>query len=427
MNAMTLSGRLSHLVAALTGSTPKMTAESQMTAEELLLRRYGMSDATFGPQVNRANILSYPPMFRCVNLVSGVIAWMISEGHLSVVDNNGDRVKSRRARRAVDIMTGLPNGREASDTFWKDAGNDYAIWGNSLLAIRRDSMFVPFGFERLSPRTATITQGSDIGNRMYTATVADDFNQRVDVYDRRDVIHSRWGRLGDSGPNELQFGMAQPPVTLMSRAIRIGIAAEIYTGTYFANDGGLKSKVAIGFDEDLNEEQMNLIDQQVDLYMKSRRPLTMPSKPRFTLLNESPQDAETSSLREMQVQETCRIYGVPSLLNGLNVTNWGQGIAELGRLAYRFGFRDHVSAMLAGCREVLLDPGHRFRVNEMILSRGAPKDFAGLIRTVQGDDKHDAILTETEIRQALGYTREPDGELRKATGSMNVNPPGNVQ
>ena len=116
------------------------------------------------------------------------------------------------------------------------------------------------------------------------------------------------------------------------------------------------------------------------------------------------------------------MYGIPAPLLNVQVTNWGRGIAELARLFYQFGGRYHLSAFLGAWRQVLLAPGERFRINEAVVTRGAPRELAGLIRVLQGDAQREALGTRQELRELAGLQREADDAPIDAPGGQPTPP-----
>ena len=120
----------------------------------------------------------------------------------------------------------------------------------------------------------------------------------------------------------------------------------------------------------LNKPQRDEVLQWVQKFSKSREPLvTFGGK--STKIEDSPQDSEARGLREFQVQEIAKVYGVPAPLLGVDVTEWGQGIEQLAKLFWRFGARQHLERFLAPFQNRLLRPGDRFHVDTTDLSEAA--------------------------------------------------------
>lgn len=374
--------------------------------------------------IRNARAVSYGAVFRAVTLTAQSISWLITEGHLRVVRLDGTEIKNGRTRRVLDLMAGMPDGIRPAETLWADAGADYSIFGNGLAAVRRDSMFQPVGLRLLDANGAYTTEGRQ-GSLMYTAAPAYSNNRAYEDYTARDIIHARWPLMGSSASsvNGQRLSMAESPLRLLDREIRIGIAADAFVLDYFSEGkGGIKSKIAIGIKGTLNDEQVAKQEQIIQKYMAGRGPLIALGDPTFTHINESPSDAETSELRKRQSISTGRIFGIPAPLMSEEGSTWGSGIDALIRGYWRFGLRNHLGSFLAGARIALLGRNEKFAINEMLLHRGDPKSMATLINAVRGDAQRDAIWTGEEIREFTGASAEPEGTLRLATGRQPQQP-----
>ncbi|MCY4535193.1 MAG: phage portal protein [Bryobacterales bacterium] len=368
----------------------------------------GFGDLRTNPLVARERALAYPPLFRCVNLIASTLGWLIGEGHITIVDMNGEKVDNRRSKHILDLICGVPDGRTASETFWADVGIDYGVWGNSCLAITRNSSYEPIALHRINQQTIQVDQGSTM-NRVYEGSLSEDWASVYRSWAEADIAHPRWPHTSPYNSG-YRWGMAESPVRLLDRTIRTGIAAGIFTENYFSTEGSLKSKLAIGF-KNATTAQVKEIDAQIDNYMTSQRPLTLGDDPTFHMIKESPSDADTLALREFQVNATGSIYGMPSVLLNQNLTSWGQGIAELGRLAWQFGLRGHVAAVLSGLRPRLLLRGQRFMVSGLPITSGNPKDLSGLIRILAGHAQPAPLATRDELRKLAGLSKTLDGKM----------------
>lgn len=404
---------LGKTVLGLIGLAPKQMVTSQSSDADLaahFLEHYGFGGFGTDTDLNNANALSYPPLFRCNRIISGILGWLISEGHVSIVNLDGDIVDNRRTRKVLDLLMGVPDGRTSSETFWGDAGSDYGIWGNSMTVIRRDSMFQPVSLQRMDTPSVTIDQGTR-SNRSYSGSLASDFYSRYDTWDEQDVVHARWPHLR---PQEgTRQGMAESPVRLLGRVIRSGIAAQIYNLRDLQNSGVLKGKATFLFKEPLSKEQQDAVLQAAEQFVRSNIPGRMANNPAIHMLNSQSADADTRDIRGFLVDTTGAIYGIPSVLLNSNLALGVSNIQELGRLAWGYGLKFHVGAMLSGLRVRLLGPREKFLVNTMPLQQGNPKDMANLIRAVQGDAQRPPLATLLEIRKMIGLPATPDKELIK--------------
>ena len=130
-----------------------------------------------------------------------------------------------------------------------------------------------------------------------------------------------------------------------------------------------------------------------------------------SMVSDTPQDREAGNLRVHQAQEVAAAYGVPPPLVGMMVTEWGQGIAELARLFYRFGAKQHAERFLAPFQVRLLRPGDRFHLDLTNFLRGNPDEISKLLMAMQGMTQRTPVATLTELRRIAGLTTDPIGEF----------------
>ena len=148
-------------------------------------------------------------------------------------------------------------------------------------------------------------------------------------------------------------------------------------------------------------------------FSKSREPLvTFGGK--STKIEDSPQDSEARGLREFQVQEIAKVYGVPAPLLGVDVTEWGQGIEQLAKLFWRFGARQHLERFLSPFQNRLLRPGDRFHIDTTDILRGDSAAIKEMVMALQGDAQRAPIATREELRRIAGLTVDPVGEFMPA-------------
>ena len=369
---------------------------------------------------------SYGPLFRAVTLTAQSVAWMITEGHLRVTDLGGRRVKTQRAGRILDLIAGSLDGVRPSETVWNDAAADYAVLGNGLLAVSSRGRFgVPTELTLLNGHSAFTTEGS-ARNVMYSAAPAYSYEQSFEHFDSREIVHARWPLLcqGYGAGSGSRLGMAESPVALLDRDIRLGICADMFVLDYFAGGtGGVKSKIAIGIKQSLTPDQFTAQMQAFEQYKRGSGPLAVLGDPSFTQISESPSDAETDALRKRQAVSTGRIYGIPPpLMSEDGGTSLGSSVDILIRGYWKFGLRYHVAAFLAGARQALLLPGQKFAINEMAANLGDPKYIPAMLNALRGREKIPGLASAEELRAYAGLPPEIEGEL--ASSPLEPGGPG---
>ena len=379
---------------------------------------------SFGVGVSRNSAVTYAALYRTVTLVAGVVAQLIAGGSLSVIDPDGRRRSGRRVDRVLELLTWSPDGGDTSASqMIEDAMCDYLLDGNALLVPSLDSQGYPTGMRRMLPWDSDITVGKS-GGRMYRVSPVD--SPATEYHASRDVLHVRWPHVLRYGRSRsTREGFAVAPVVAMRPALSIGLHGDRYIQRWFQR--GAQGKLHV--DHDIPEgtqrptpEQLGELRDWVHSSVGSQKPLvTVGAK--SSMISDTPQDREAGNLRVHQAQEVAAAYGVPPPLVGMMVTEWGQGIAELARLFYRFGAKQHAERFLAPFQTRLLRPGDRFHLDLTDMLRGNPDEISKLLMAVQGDAQRTPIATLTELRRIAGLTADPVGEFAQPLVQPPVPPP----
>ena len=367
---------------------------------------------SFGLGVSRNSAVTYASLFRTVTLVAGVVAQLIAGGNLSVVDPDGRRRTGRRVDRVLEMLTWSPDGGDTpASALIEDAMCDYLLDGNALLIPMLDTQGYPSGMRRMLPWDSDITIGKN-GGRMYRVTPVDSQGSVTEYFASRDVLHVRWPRVLRYGRSRsTREGFAIAPVVAMRPALSIGLHGDRYIQRWFQRGAQGKLHVDHAIPEGmprLTPDQLAELRDWVHQSVGSQKPLVTAGAS-STMISDTPQDREAGNLRVHQAQEVAAAYGVPPPLVGMMVTEWGQGIAELARLFYRFGAKQHAERFLAPFQVRLLRPGDRFHLDLTDLLRGNPEEIAKLLMSMQGDAQRTPVATLTELRRIGGLTTDPIG------------------
>ena len=378
----------------------------------------GITDV-FGFVSSEGAILHYPTLYRCITLLSGAFSMLVLQGRLHVEDMDGMRVKTRRARAAVRLLTEAPDGgMTPAGTWHEEMASDYLLRGNALAA-QGEMMGGELGrLMRLDPSDATITPTTDETGYSYRAR-AYDGSDGYRLYDSSRVIHVRWPRLRRSSAwrYNKRWPFAEQPVRVVRAATTTGMEADRHVREFFQQSGAHKSAFAISYAQQLNKKQRLELADYMQQYRRSRDPLVLGDGATITQLAPRATTDTGLHLRQFQVRETCRPFGVPPECIGEGQSTWGAGIAELGRFLWRFGLSLHVERLLNGYGHLLLQRGERFVVDPMALIREAPDKMGQTIQALQGDAQRPPVATREELRHIAGLPREADGEF------VQVEPP----
>ena len=378
---------------------------------------YGVTSLYSITTPTRETAMTYAAVFRCVTLVAGCIAQLVTGGGLRVVDQDGRTVRNNKAKHAVNALTHLPDGELPAYQWVEDVAMDYLLDGNYVVVAQHSSSMVRL--QRCVPWQATAVRGHRSNQLMYEAHPVMRPETKLFVLSDN-VCHGRWGlshRHGYSKSGREMFAAA--PVILMRAPLKIGLQADQYISDFFVSGmtGGARSNVAIGFENMLRPEQQEEIRDAVKAALVLNRPFVFGGKPTYTQLKDTPQDAEAEKLREFQVREAGRIWGVPAPLLGEQVTQWGAGIEQLAKLYFRFGNNQHLARFFAPLEARLLDPGHRFDVDDLTFLRGDYEAIAQLITALQGDEQRPPVAFVEEMRRLVGLSIDripPDERIKIA-------------
>ena len=160
----------------------------------------------------------------------------------------------------------------------------------------------------------------------------------------------------------------------------------------------------------MNPDTRDELTEYVSKYLREGKAVVTQGA-QSTQLTAEPMSQSMEDLRTFQVQEVSRIYGLPSLIVGLEIVNWNQGVETLAKIAYRFGFRPHLDRFLSVFANRLLRRGERFLPDTHDLLRGDSADIAKLIMATAGDAQREPTLTREERRRIAGVPRDHDGEF----------------
>ena len=367
----------------------------------------------FGLPLSRDTAVSFATLNRCTTLICASIAQLVTGGDLMVVDSDGRRRRSRRVDRILEVLGTTVDGITPSYSFVEDVVADYALDGNGIVVptlsgdgmLERLRRYDPNRSERLFARN---------GDPVYRLRPADGPVDTDDFVSALNVVHVRWPLLKRSAPgHSRKQGFALAPVVALRPALDIGIQGDRYIQDWFSK--GAQNNLHVDFTtpdgkRELTPEQREELRAQVWKYSKSRKPLvTFNATTRR--IDDTPSDSEAATLREFQVAECGRNYGIPAPLLGVNLTQWGQGIEQLAKLFYRFGGRHHLDRFLAPLQIVLLRRGDRFKVDTTEFLRGDATALQKTMIALRGDAQREPVATREELRHIAGLPVDPTGEF----------------
>ena len=370
-----------------------------------------------GRGYSRNRATAYIALNRCVQIISGACAQLLCGGELKVIDRDGRTKTNERIDAMMDLFTGSYDGGENPTRYLiEDAMADYALDGNALLEPIMGPRSKLIGFKRYQTWDASRLQNYMGGPRHYLVQEADTEHRTIETVDARDMIHVRFPLLYRQGnSNSSRLGFANSPVTEMKEALQIGQHGDKYILEWFSR--GVKSGVHInitkpeGVNTEFTAEARKEIADELTKAARSGLPIVT-FNGQTSNITDTPQDSEAGGLREFQVQEIARFFGIPLPLLSVALGQWGSAVNEqIGKLAWLWGLKLHMNRLLSGLQIKLLMDGERFMVDPSEFTRGDAEGMQKLLMALGGSAQAAPIATREEMRHLAGLGREPDGEF----------------
>ena len=138
------------------------------------------------------------------------------------------------------------------------------------------------------------------------------------------------------------------------------------------------------------------------------QPITMPMK-----------DMELVAMRQFQIEEIARIYGVPPFMIGHNekTTSWGSGVEAMAIGFVRFTLRQHLNKFQNEINRKLFRTAARVaEFDTADLERADTKSLFEALRIAVGRAGEPKIMSVNEARAHLRLKRSKDGD------DMGINP-----
>ena len=370
-----------------------------------------------GFPVTRNTAVRYITLHRCVSLIAGSISQLICGGSMKIADQDERTLTTKYAGSVLEALTySHDGGISPSLQFVEDAVADYCLDGNALIDPSFDSRGMLRSLRRMRPWDSQLVIGQK-GSKVYRTSPADG-NYDTEYISARRLIHARWPRLLRYGLNvSSREGFSLAPVTALGMALEIGIGSDAYTRDWFRM--GPKSNTHFdlqpieGVERPSPKQEKEIRKRIIESAMK-REPIVTYST-NSSKIEDSPQTEEAANLREFQVQEVARFYGIPLPLLSVSVRTWGAAVNEqIGKLGYRWGVKLHLNRLLAALQIRLLKPGQRFIIDPTELVKGDAEGIKFLVMALQGDAQRAPIATREELRHIAGLPRNPTGEFMES-------------
>jgi HK97 family phage portal protein len=129
--------------------------------------------------------------------------------------------------------------------------------------------------------------------------------------------------------------------------------------------------------------------------------------------------------RKFQIEEICRIYGVPPFMVGHTekTTSWGSGVESMGIGFVRYTLRPTLTRFETELNRKLFRQGRKcIRFDTADLERADIKTMMEAIRVGLGRAGERPIITQNEGRRMMRLADMPGGDTLEPTPAANPQP-----
>ncbi len=297
---------------------------------------------------------------------------------------------------------------------WEFLGQSLFLHGDAFAKIKRSpATAMVVGLEPVHPYRVTVVPNTD-GTRLIYAINADPLvpGSEREVLDQDDVLHiPGFGFDGIRGLSPLRYALRM--------AGSVSLATQDYAARFFANSA--RPDVVLETDQKLLPEVIdNIRDQWSSRHQGSanaHRAAVLTNGLAAKVLSLPIEDVQLLEIRQFQIEEIARIYGIPPFMIGHNekTTSWGSGVEAMGIGFVRYALRQHLNKIQNEINRKLFRTAAKvaeFDTTE--LERADTKSLFDAFRVALGRAGEPGFMTVNEVRARLS--------LKKATGGDSLNP-----
>lgn len=386
----------------------------------------GMSSA--GVALTERTAMMVSSVYACVSIIAGAITTL--PAHIYRRDDEGgspERVQS------ADIWWLL--NEQAAPAWTASAFWQYLIWsrllqGDAFARIRRNRARTRIvGFEPLHPfcveplrldddAAAGFDDPRSAASLVYRVQREDGTSEMVD---QGDMIHVTGpGFDGLRSMSTIRYALRHPG--------GVALAADEYSARFFEN--GARPDFALEWPGKLDDQAKALLRETWTSTFggprNSHLPAVMTQGAKIVPLDMKAEDAQLIETRRFQVEDVCRIFGVPPHMVGATekASSWGSGIEQLSIGFVKYTLSRHLVALEQEFNRKLWRTGPLFM--EFLtagLERGDFKARQQGYRSALGRAGEDAWMTVNEVRRLENMPPVDGGdELRRADAAAAAEP-----
>jgi HK97 family phage portal protein len=368
---------------------------------------------------NERTALQISAVYACVNLIAGAISAMPMNIYRQAPDGERNRLPNDGLWWVLNEQM-TPRWSAASG--WEFLVLSLLLYGDAFAKILRNRNGEVTGLMPVHPWRVSVAVTPDALRLVYAiekdpAVLGG--NLEREVLDQDDVLHvAGFGFDGLRGMSPLRHSLRM--------AGSVALATQEYSARFFANSARpdyvlqTAGKVAPETIEQIKAQ----IDQRHGSPINAHRPMVLTGGMEAKVLSLPLEDLQLLQIRQFQIEEIARIYGVPPFMIGHTekTTSWGSGVEGMGKGFVRYTLRGHLNKFQNELNRKFFRTAARvaeFDTTE--LERGDTKGLFEAFRIAVGRAGEPGFMTVQEVRERLNLKRTPDGDLNP--GGTNAEQP----
>lgn len=243
---------------------------------------------------------------------------------------------------------------------------------------------------------------------------------KIRVIDQDDMLHvAGFGFNGLRGMSALRNALATSGT--------LAINAQDFSSSFLKNLG--RPDYALATEGKLTDEQFARLQDSVAQHqgpLNSGKPMILEGGLKIESLTMPLEDMQLLETRKFQVEEICRVFGVPPFMIGHTekTSSWGTGVAAMGAGFVRFALRDHLNAFQNEINRKFFRTAARVaEFDTAELERADLGVMMTAIRTAVGRAGEPSIMSVEEGRQMLRLPRKISGTTANQNAPLEPSPP----
>lgn len=294
-----------------------------------------------------SGIIGISAVYACINLLAGTISSLPLMVYAT--DRSGIRTVAR-GHPLYYVLHDSPNFDQTTVDFWEFMCVAIELQGNAYAEIASRSDGSVYSLTPVRPDLVDVRRNA-AGDIEYRWTE----NGKARLVDQKSMLHIRgFGGSPLGGASTLSVCRAT-----FDSAMSTNRAA----AAMFAN--GINTTGVVSADRDLTPDQMNIAEERIgSKYAGARnagRPMLLNNGLKWQQISMSPEDAQMLETRGFNVEEICRVFGIPPHMIGhtTNSTSWGTGLEQQTLGFQKFTLRKRLKRIEQALEKQLLTSADR--------------------------------------------------------------------